>query len=168
MENEDPMLDQEPEMVPESIPEGEDPIPDEDPVDMPLDSDLDEPEVMDDDPVHSAVDVPEITPDEDIEEKVQQATDRIREEFKQANIARAKCRHIVGDAMNCDTAEDIYRLALDQMGVKHDAIFGFHALSQMFDVANRLNTQTAPVKRAADGANSAAKRFPGLSRFQKM
>lgn len=171
VENEE-ILDQD--LPPEDVPMDEDippEITDEDPVDMPLDSDIiPEEEVVDEDPIHGATDIPEPIPDEDVDEKVQQATDRLREEFKQANIARARCRHIVGDALNCTTAEDIYRLALDQMGVKHDAIFGYAGLSQLFDAASsaQRTADAKSVKRAQDGVNAVTKLFPGLARFQKM
>ena len=110
--------------------------------------------------------LPEVT-DKD---KIEQAKDELREEFRAANIARAKCRHIVGDALNCDTAEDIYRLALDTMGVKHDALFGHAALGQMFDAVAGMQDrkQAHDSKLTADGARKAAEQFPGLSRFCKI
>ena len=143
-----------------------------------------EPEVIDDDilvdvPDDDVVEPDDVVPDLDepndildtaIPDAVEAAKDELRAEFRAANLARAKCRAIVGDALNCDTAEEIYRLALDTMGVKHDAIYGYAALEQMFDAAHgaRDRAASSAAKTAQDGAMRAGKMFPGLSRFTKI
>lgn len=120
---------------------------------------------------------PEV-PDEDLdvvpevldEDPLEAAKDELRAEFRAANVARAKCRAIVGDALNCDTAEDIYRLALDALGVRHDAIYGRAALEQMFDAVagTRDRAAASAAKTAQDGAMRAGKLFPALDRFSKL
>lgn len=104
------------------------------------------------------------------DDPLEAAKDELRAEFKAANLARAKCRHIVGDALNCDTAEDIYRLALDTLGVRHNAIFGHAALEQIFDAANgaRDRDASSSAKTAQDGAMRAGRMFPALDRFSKL
>ena len=126
-------------------------------------------EIEDEDTIMLDEGIPAL-PDVTDEDKIEQAKDELREEFRAANIARAKCRHIVGDALNCDTAEDIYRLALDTMGVKHDALLGRAALGQMFDAVAGMQErkQARDSKLTADGARKAAEQFPGLSRFSKI
>lgn len=134
-------------------------------VDVP-DDDIVEP----DDVIPDGLDEPTDILDTAIPDALEAAKDELRAEFRAANLARAKCRAIVGDALNCDTAEEIYRLALDTMGVKHDAIFGYAALEQMFDAAHgaRDRAASSAAKTAQDGAMRAGKMFPGLSRFTKI
>lgn len=137
-----------------------------------------EPEVSDediladvpDDDVVPELDEPTEILDTAIPDAVEAAKDEIRAEFRAANVARAKCRAVVGDALNCDTAEEIYRLALDTLGVRHDAIYGYAALEQMFDAVAGARDRAASTaaKTAQDGALRAGKMFPGLSRFTKI
>lgn len=157
--------------APETLPDGAAPdvgavAPELDAVAEPTltNEDLDaEPEVLDEDLDKDLDVVPDADP-------LEAAKDELRAEFRAANVARAKCRTIVGDALNCDTAEDIYRLALDALGVRHDAIYGRAALEQMFDAVAGMRDRAAAsaAKTAQDGAMRAGKMFPALDRFSKL
>lgn len=54
---------------------------------------------------------------EAVEEKVTAAMDSMRVEFRQLEQAKVDVRAIVGDVIGMDSAEDVYRFALDQMGI---------------------------------------------------
>ena len=144
------------------------------PVAVPVEPEVSDEDILadlpDDDVAAPELDEPTEILDTAIPDAVEAAKDELRAEFRAANLARAKCRAIVGDALNCDTAEEIYRLALDTMGVKHDAIFGYAALEQIFDAAHGARDRAASTaaKTAQDGAMRAGKMFPGLSRFTKI
>ena len=54
---------------------------------------------------------------EAVEEKVAAAMDSMRVEFRQLEQAKVDVRAVVGDVIGMDSAEDVYRFALDQMGI---------------------------------------------------
>lgn len=54
---------------------------------------------------------------EAVEEKVTAAMDSMRVEFRQLEQAKVDVRAVVGDVIGMDSAEDVYRFALDQMGI---------------------------------------------------
>lgn len=54
---------------------------------------------------------------EAVEEKVTAAMDSMRVEFRQLEQAKVDVRSVVGDVIGMDSAEDVYRFALDQMGI---------------------------------------------------
>lgn len=97
--------------------------------------------------------------------EVKAAMDSMRNELKAADTARREVREIVGDVIGMDTPAEVYIFALDHMTVDHAGITDPVALRALFKTAAAArNTPTRKVY-AADGADSAATRFPGLARF---
>lgn len=163
--------------APETLPDGAAPdvgavAPEPDAVAEPTltDEDLDAEPTLTDEDLDAVPELPDAEPEVLDEDPLEAAKDELRAEFRAANVARAKCRAVVGDALNCDTAEDIYRLALDTLGVRHDAIYGHAALEQMFDAVagTRDRAAASAAKTAQDGAMRAGKMFPALDRFSKL
>lgn len=54
---------------------------------------------------------------EDVEATVEAAMDSMKVAFRQLEQAKVDVRAVVGDVIGMDSAEDVYRFALDQMGI---------------------------------------------------
>lgn len=106
----------------------------------------------------------------DVEAEVKTAMDslsgKLRAEFKALEVAKHAVRPVVGDVLGMDSAEAVYRFALDHMKVENKAIAA-DGLPVVF-AAIQTSKTAAPVNRtvAMDSA-TAVKRFPGLARFQQ-
>lgn len=88
--------------------------------------------------------------------------DDMRREFRDATEARAMVRHVVGDVVAMDSAEQILTFALDHMKVDRAGVTGVAALKALFKVADGKQ-QSATV--ALDAAADVTKALPNLARF---
>lgn len=100
----------------------------------------------------------------DVEAEVKTAMDSMRAEFRQLEAAKHAVRPVVGDVLGMDSAESVYRFALDHMKVEHKAIAA-DGLPAVF--AAIQSNKTAPAPRVAMDSASVAKQLPGLARFIK-
>jgi uncharacterized protein len=98
---------------------------------------------------------------EDMKPAMDAAMAKLKTEFKDAAQAARDVREVVGDVA-MDSAEEIYRFALDHLKVDHKGIEGVTALKALCKVASGKQTE-APVI-AADSAKL-DKRFEGVLRF---
>lgn len=89
---------------------------------------------------------------EAVEEKVTAAMDSMRVEFRQLEQAKVDVRPIVGDVIGMDSAEQVYRFALDQMSVDHKDMPA-PGLRTMF---NALKDRRAPAKHSPQMAQDSA------------
>ncbi|MGL5130846.1 MAG: DUF2213 domain-containing protein [Aeromonas popoffii] len=102
---------------------------------------------------------------EDVNATVEAAMDSMRVGFKQLEQAKVDVRQAVGDVIGMDSAEQVYRFALDKMGIDHKDMPA-PGLRTMF---NALKDRQAPAKsapRIAEDAASTVKDF-GLDRFRQ-
>lgn len=99
-----------------------------------------------------------------VEEEVKTAMDSMRAEFRALEAAKHAVRGVVGDVIGMDSAESVYRFALDHMKVDNKGIAA-DGLPAVF-AAIQASKTAQPAKRsiAMDSA-AAAEQFPGLSRF---
>lgn len=108
---------------------------------------------------------PEMKPadvDAKVEEGVKTAMDSMRVEFKQMEAAKSAVRSTVGDLIGMDSAEQVYRFALDHLKVAHKDMPAA-GLGTLFSVAS-AKPAVQPRPLAMDSAAVAAQ-FPGLARF---
>lgn len=89
--------------------------------------------------------------------EVQKAMDEMRAELREAEVARADVRATVGDVMGLDSADQIYKFALDHMKIDSSDVQGSKALRQLFRVASaagpRQQLATDSASQVADNAN---------------
>lgn len=84
--------------------------------------------------------------------------------FKELEQAKADVRPIVGDVLGMDSAESVYKFALDHKKIAHDGIDDVNALKAILKAsliasdAKPYQTFTGKVKKLTDA-------FPGLKRF---
>lgn len=93
--------------------------------------------------------------------EVKAAMDSMRADLRAAYDARIKTRDIIGDVA-CDSAPEIFGMALDKMGVSHAGVTQSAALEALFNLAKNQRS-AAPAVVGDSGAT--VKQFPGLSRF---
>lgn len=96
----------------------------------------------------------------DVEKAVNTAMDSMRAEFRDLEKAKQAVRATVGDVLGMDSAEQVYRFALDHLKVDHKTMPAA-GLATLFSVAS---SKSSPRKVAMD---SAAPKLiiPGLDRF---
>lgn len=97
-----------------------------------------------------------------VDEGVKTAMDSMRAGFKQLEAAKAAVRSTVGDVIGMDSAEEVYRFALDHLKVAHKDMPAA-GLGTLFSVAS-AKPAAQPRHIAMDSAAAAAQ-FPGLARF---
>lgn len=100
--------------------------------------------------------------DAKVEEGVKTAMDSMRVEFKQLEAAKAAVRSTVGDLIGMDSAEAVYRFALDHLKVAHKDMPAA-GLGTLFTVA--VGKPAATARPLAMDSAAAAAQFPGLARF---
>lgn len=100
------------------------------------------------------------------EEEVKAAMDSMRsdllKQFRDLEAAKSAVRGTVGDVIGMDSAEQVYRFALDQLKVDHRDMPAA-GLAKLYAVAADRRT-AKPVSIAADSALAAT--IPGLDRFR--
>ena len=102
----------------------------------------------------------------DVDAKVSTAMDAMRNEFKMLEIAKSAVRTTVGDVIGMDSAEQVYRFALDHIKVAH-ADMPAAGLGRLFAVASERSIAAVRTpKMALDAAN--AVKIPGLDRFRNI
>lgn len=99
---------------------------------------------------------------EDVEQKVTEAMDSMRKEFRALEQAKVDVRDTVGDVLGMDSAEQVYRYAFDQMKVDHKDVPAA-GLRAMFNAVS-----SRPAAKSAIMAHDAklTEQFPGLSRIR--
>ncbi|WAX22782.1 hypothetical protein MAJJADAN_00020 [Pseudomonas phage Amjad_SA] len=100
---------------------------------------------------------------EEVDQKVTAAMDSMRQEFRALEAAKVAVRPVVGDVIAMDSAEQVYRFALDQMKVDHKDMPAA-GLAKLFAVAAE---RKAPAPRIANDSAAVRKVFPGLDRFNQ-
>lgn len=97
-------------------------------------------------------------------------TANVRAEFKAIREAEIAVKPLVGeiDSMAMDSAEAIYRFALDSMGVKHKGVHS-SALPALIDMAKTKTESKAPTKLGMDSASSKSfeAMFPNASKLKR-
>ena len=96
----------------------------------------------------------------DVEKAVNTAMDSMRAEFRDLEKARQAVRVAVGDVIGMDSAEQVYRFALDHLKVDHKTMPAA-GLATLFSVAS---SKSSPRKVAMDSA-APKLTIPGLDRF---
>jgi len=100
------------------------------------------------------------------EEEVKTAMDSMRsdllKQFRDLESAKSAVRPTVGDVIGMDSAEQVYRFALDQLKIDHKDMPAA-GLAKLYAVAADRGT-AKPVSIAADSALAAT--IPGLDRFR--
>jgi len=98
---------------------------------------------------------------EDDDEKFKAAMDSMRAEFKALDIARQDVRETVGDVYGMDSADAVYRFALDHLKVDHADVVGGKALRAMYLAVSKTKPAETTPKIAADSSllNGKLKRF---------
>ena len=96
----------------------------------------------------------------DVEKAVNTAMDSMRAEFRDLEKAKQAVRVAVGDVIGMDSAEQVYRFALDHLKVDHKTMPAA-GLATLFSVAS---SKSSPRKVAMDSA-SPKLTIPGLDRF---
>lgn len=106
------------------------------------------------------------------EEKMAGAMDslraELRDQFKALEQAKSDVRATVGDVMGMDSADAVYRFALDHLKVDHEGVTGA-ALAKLYKAASvaRPAMDAAPAQSRATAAKELAEQFPGIGRFNK-
>lgn len=101
---------------------------------------------------------------EEVDAKVTTAMDSMRQEFRALESAKSAVRTTVGDVIGMDSAEQVYRFALDHLKVNHKDTPAA-GLSNLFAVASDRKAAPAP-RLATDSASVAS--IPGLDRFRSV
>lgn len=96
----------------------------------------------------------------DVEKAVSTAMDSMRAEFRDLEKAKQAVRVAVGDVIGMDSAEQVYRFALDHLKVDHKTMPAA-GLATLFSVAS---SKSSPRKVAMDSA-APKLTIPGLDRF---
>lgn len=96
----------------------------------------------------------------DVEKAVNTAMDSMRAEFRALEKAKQAVRVAVGDVIGMDSAEQVYRFALDHLKVDHKTMPAA-GLATLFSVAS---SKSSPRKVAMDSA-APKLTIPGLDRF---
>jgi len=96
----------------------------------------------------------------DVEKAVSTAMDSMRAEFRDLEKAKQAVRGTVGDVLGMDSAEQVYRFALDHMKVDHKDMPA-QGLATLFSAVSARPTQR---KVAMDSA-APKLNIPGLERF---
>lgn len=101
-------------------------------------------------------------------EDVTAAMDGMRAEFRALEQAKSDVRPTVGDVMGMDSADAVYRFALDQLKIDHEGVSG-PALAKLYKAASvRPAMDAAPAQQArVTAAKALAEQFPELARFNK-
>lgn len=99
---------------------------------------------------------------------VQLAADTARSQAAALYDARTSVRPFVGEVLGCDSADGVYRFALEQLGVKDAKTVHTSALAALFGVASQAKAAgtarpPAPVAMDATRRASVAKAIPGLA-----
>lgn len=97
-------------------------------------------------------------------EDVKIAMDSLRAELRDAEVARADVRGVVGDVVGLDSAESVYKFALDTMKVDSSDVTTAKALRQLFKVA--ASAASSQRSTASDSASQATENA-NFSRFGK-
>lgn len=101
-------------------------------------------------------------------EDVSAAMDSMRAEFRALEQAKSDVRATVGDVMGMDSADAVYRFALDQLKIDHEGVSG-PALAKLYKAASvRPAMDAAPAQQArVTAAKALVEQFPELARFNK-
>lgn len=105
--------------------------------------------------------VPAMKP-EDVNATVEAAMDSMRAGFKQLEQAKVDVRPVVGDVIGMDSAEQVYRFALDQMSVDHKDMPA-PGLRTMFNAVKDVKA-SRPAPRIAEDSAATVQQF-NLGRF---
>jgi hypothetical protein len=100
---------------------------------------------------------------EAVEEKVTAAMDSMRAEFRQLEQAKVDVRSVVGDVIGMDSAEQVYRFALDKMSVDHKDMPA-PGLRSMFNAIKDRRAAPKPSTSLAQDSAATVKQF-NLDRF---
>lgn len=100
---------------------------------------------------------------EDVTAAMDSMRSDLTKQFQDLEVAKSAVRATVGDVIGMDSAESVYRFALDHMKVAHKDTPAA-GLRNLFDVASSVSAPKTPVI-ASDSAVSAS--IPGLDRFSR-
>ena len=95
------------------------------------------------------------------EEKI---TTKLKADFKELEIAKSEVRSVVGDVLGMDSAEEVYKFALESQKVAFDGVEELAALKAIFKASRTVMasdskpTITGKIKSLTDA-------FPGLKHF---
>lgn len=95
------------------------------------------------------------------EEKV---TTKLKAEFKALEEAKAEVRSVVGDVIGMDSAEAVYKFALESQKIAFDGVEELSALKAIFKAGSITIAQDAKPS-VAGKIRSLTEAFPGLKKF---
>lgn len=95
---------------------------------------------------------------------VKTAMDSLRRELRDADDARRDVRPVIGDVLACDSAAEIYGMALDHLKIDRKGVDSVPALRALYKLAAKGNPAT-PAPKVAHDAAGLATRFPNAARF---
>lgn len=101
---------------------------------------------------------------EEVDQKVTAAMDSMRAEFKALETAKSAVRSTVGDVISMDSAEQVYRFALDHLKVDHKDMPAA-GLARLFAVASDRKAEPTHQPRLGMDSASTAK-IKGLDRIR--
>lgn len=102
---------------------------------------------------------------EDVDKKVEAAMDEMKAGFRALEAAKSAVRTTVGDVIGMDSAEQVFRFALDHLKVDHKDMPAA-GLGRLFAVASERKADTPKPRIATDSASVA--KIPGLDRFRSI
>lgn len=95
------------------------------------------------------------------EEKI---TAKLKADFKELEIAKSDVRSVVGDVIGMDSAEEVYKFALESQKIAFDGVEELSALKAIFKAAN--TAMASDSKPSITGKiKSLTEAFPGLKNF---
>lgn len=95
------------------------------------------------------------------EEKI---TEKLKAEFKELEIAKSEVRSVVGDVLGMDSAEEVYKFALESQKIAFDGVEELSALKAIFKAANTVMASDS--KPSITGKiKSLTEAFPGLKNY---
>lgn len=89
---------------------------------------------------------------EDVEATVEAAMDSMKVAFRQLEQAKVDVRAVVGDVIGMDSAEDVYRFALDQMGIANKDMPAAGLRTMFNAVKDRRSAPKSTPEMAQDAA----------------
>lgn len=95
---------------------------------------------------------------------IAKATAQVRADARALREAEIAVRPYVGDVAAMDSAADVYRFALDSMGVDTRGVHE-SALPALLKLAPKPNDNAKPMALDSKGVDGLTKKFPGLSRI---
>lgn len=99
---------------------------------------------------------------------VKSVREQAMSDFKAVRIAEKAVQQLVGEVAAMDSAEEVYRFALDSAGIKHEGVHA-SALPALVEMAcdRKTDSRNKTVAMDASAASDFAERFPDATRIKR-